>query len=246
LSVDFPIAGRYSFNLAIKGSSLDAGSVYDFVLSVGGGQDVSTTMTTVTVEVVDPPRSGELMVSPGAGFEFLNYFQFSTARWTSDELPLSFSFGYVSASFGGMENMLELRSRGESSFLDEKYLPRGAEANGFNLTCGVYAFNALDARSVRFYSVQVFPVDVPAEAFEVAVLSRLEIVEDHQDKNDVKSIVSVGVSILNAANCSLAPSDCEGRGVWQHSAHLWALSGRVHRRKSRRWQLGLLYYRRGL
>ena len=147
-------------------------------------------------------------MSPIAGSEMQDFFQFSTSRWTDDELPLSYAFGYFSGS--SLENMLELQGRGESSFLGEKYLPRGAEANEFNLTCGGYAFNALDARSRRTFSVKVLPVQVSAEEFGASVLSQLEAVSDHQDTSAVKSIVSVGISILNAANCSLAPSDCAG------------------------------------
>jgi hypothetical protein len=213
LSTNFPNAGSYLFNLAIGGSSLDAGSTYDFVLYVGGADGSSSSTTAaVTVEVVEPPRSGELAVSPLTGSEFQDFFQFSTSRWTDDELPLSYAFGYFSSSFGAVANMLELQGRGESSFLGDKYLPRGAEARGFNLTCGVYAFNALDARSTRSRSVKVLPVQVSAEDFEASVLSQLTEVSSHQDKSAVKSIVSVGISILNSANCSLAPGDC-GEGL---------------------------------
>ena len=204
LTTDFPVAGSYLFNMAIAASSLDAGSVYDFVLTVGGGQDSSSTR--ISVHVVEPPRSGELTVSPLSGSEMQDMFQFTTSRWTDDELPLSYAFGYFSGT--AVESMLELQRRSESSFLGDKYLPRGVESLGFNLTCGMYAFNALDARSQRTFVVQILPVQVSAEDFGAAVLSQLEAVSDHQDTSAVKAIVSVGISILNAANCSLAPSDC--------------------------------------
>ena len=203
LSTSFPSRGVYSFNLAIGGSSLDAGSEYDFILTVGAGQDVSATR--VTVKVVEPPRSGEFIVSPLTGFEFQDSFQFSTKRWTDDEIPLSYSFGYFSTSD---ERMNVLQGRGEASFLFDKYLPRGAKARNYNLTCGMYAFNALDAWSTRTLDVKVSAVQVSAEDFETIVISQLSAVSEHQDINAVKSIVSVGVSILNSANCSLAPSAC--------------------------------------
>jgi len=206
LSVDFPDRGLYFFNLAIESSTLAAGVAYEFILTVEGGQDTSTTL--VTVVVVEPPRSGKLVVAPLTGSEFEDFFQFSSTLWTDDELPLSYAFGY----FSGTGNLLELRGRGEASYLNDKYLPRGAEAQNFNLSCGMYAFNALDARSVSTRPVRVLPVQVSAEEFETAVLEQLTEVSGHQDTNAVKSIVSVGISILNSANCSLAPSDCGSLG----------------------------------
>jgi hypothetical protein len=204
LSKEYSAPGQYTFNLVISGSTLQSGSEYDFILSVSGAQGFA--MTSITVQVVEPPRSGELIVFPSSGVELSDLFQFSTSRWTDDELPLSYSFGYF--KYGNIVKMVELQERREFAFMEDKYLPRGAIANGFNLSCGVFAFNALDASSTQVRDVKVNAIQSSPQEFEIAMLAQLEKVSGHQDINSVKSVVSVGVSILNTANCSLAPRDC--------------------------------------
>jgi hypothetical protein len=217
LSKRFEKPGVYSFTLVIRGASLEPGTIYDFVLSVG--DDEGWVTSTVSVQVVQPPRSGQLVVTPLFGVEFADYFEFSTTRWSDDELPLTYSFGYF--KIGDDNTMMELQSRGELAFMMEKYLPRGAAARNFNLSCGVYAFNTLNASSVQRQFVRVFAMQPEAEAFEATIISQLEKVFENQDINAVKSIVAVGVSILNMANCSLAPSQCSvlGREPCSNTPH---------------------------
>ena len=206
----FPQWGSYSLNLALGRSALEPGSVYDFELSVTGSEAVSSTL--VSVIVVDAPQSGDLNVIPLSGSEFSNLFDFVTSQWTDHELPLSYSFGYFSKEVEGLDSMLQLQRRGGASTMGEKFLPRGLAAYSYNLTCGVYAFNNLDAKSFRTMAVRVDPIEYPPQIFEESVIAHLSnALENRQDMSEVKSVVSVGVSILNAVNCSSAPIDCEDK-----------------------------------
>ena len=204
----FPRVGSYEFNMAIEGSSLESGLTYSFILTVTGYTDIATAQ--VLVEVVELPHSGDLTVSPSVGTELQNFFSMATSRWVDDELPLSYSFGYFTTTSGGIEGMLELQGRSEAAVMGGKHLPRGFDSNSFNRACGVYAFNNLDAKNVRTFSVQVNPVHVSAEELEELISTQLETVSEFQDVNAVKSVVAAGVSVLNVANCSMAPSDCGG------------------------------------
>ena len=204
LFATFPVAGIYSFNLAIRGQSLPMGSAFDFSLSVGQSS------TTIRVVVVSPPRPGQFSVSPQLGFEFQDHFLFSTSKWTDDELPLSYAFGYI--SLGNAKSMMELQRRKEVSSLAHVMLPGGEESRNFSLTCTVAAYNNLNAKSQLNTFVIVKRAFLNDEDFEQFVQHQLMQESDNHNMDVIKSIVSVGISILNVANCSQAPRDCGGRG----------------------------------
>ena len=221
LSVRFTKLGSYVFNLVIQSSTLDPGSTYVFELSVTNVQSgITATSVSVSVEIVEAPRSGKMEVFPLIGVEVLDFFQFSTSQWTNNELPLTYSFGYYSQVEAEHNSMLELKGRSEFMFLFDQILPGGIEALNYSLICGVYAFNALDARSQATQNVQVTKAQSTTEEFTASILSQLTEATLSQDIGAVNSVVSVGMSVLNGANCSLAPA-CEslGRHDCSQTAH---------------------------
>ena len=221
LSARFTKLGSYVFNLVIQSFTLDPGSTYVFKLSVRNMQSgITATTVSVSVQIVEAPRSGRIEVSPLVGVEMLDFFQFSTSQWTNDELPLSYSFGYYSKAETKHHAMLELKGRSEFMFLFDQFLPGGIEALNYSLVCGVYAFNALDARSQATQNVQVTKAQSTTEEFTASILSQLTEATLSQDVGAVNSVVSVGMSVLNGANCSLAPA-CEslGRHDCSQTAH---------------------------
>ena len=212
-STEFAVPGSYMYNMVTSGFKLTAGSLYDFSLSVtmalGDNQD---TTLTVTVDVVEVPQCGEFYISPSKGTEYHDYFAFSTSQWTNDELPLTYIFGYYPGVEVDHADIIVLGGRSDSAFLSEQFLPGGQEAYNYTLSCGVYALNNLDARNYLVKTVKVTKADVPVEDLTATILTQLSIASLSQDVDKLKSVISVGISVLNRANCSLAPNSCENLG----------------------------------
>ena len=212
-STEFAVPGSYMYNMVTSGFKLTAGSLYDFSLSVtralGDNQD---TTLTVTVDVVEVPQCGEFYISPSKGTAFQDYFTFSTSQWTNDELPLTYIFGYYPGVEVDHADIIVLGGRSDSAFLSEQLLPGGQEAYNYTLSCGVYALNNLDARNYLVKNVEVTKADVPVEDLTATILTHLSNASLSQDVDKLKSAISVGISVLNRANCSLAPNSCENLG----------------------------------
>ena len=213
---EFAKPGRYMFNMAIREFQLVAGSLYDFSLSVRNtqGEGLYTTLT-LSVHVVEVPHSGEFFVSPSHGTEFLDYFSFATSLWANDELPLTYLFGYFGSVEDDYTDIIALNGRGHSAFLSEQLLPAGQEAYNYTLACGVYVFNNLNAMGHINQSVQVIKAPIPEDELTAAIMTQLLHASSRQDTVKLKSVISVGISVLNGANCSLAPISCESLGRYE-------------------------------
>jgi len=215
--------GMHEMNLAIIPHTLSAGLLYQFVLNIPG---IEETSMIIDVRVVEPPRPGIFEVTPTSGVEFTHQFGFLTSRWSGDNLPLSYSFGYFSSIKSDRviewSELWELQARSESTYLrSEKHLPRGSMKNDYNLTCGVQAFNTLGATRGLLFTVQVKPVSKTPQEFDTFITEELRVAALSQDVDDLRSVVSVGISVLNHANCSLSPADCSslGRSSCRHTPH---------------------------
>ena len=212
-STEFAVPGSYMYNMVTSEFKLTAGSLYDFSLSVtralGDNQD---TTLTVTVDVVEVPQCGEFYISPSKGTEYHDYFTFSTSQWTNDELPLTYLFGYYPGVEVDHADIIVLGGRSDSAFSSEQLLPGGQEAYNDTLLCGVCASNNLNARNYLVKTVEVTKADVPVEDLTASILTQLSNASLSQDVDKLKSAISVGISVLNRANCSLAPNSCENLG----------------------------------
>ena len=210
---EFAMPGSYMFNMVIREFELLAGSLYDFSLSVRSarGEEHDATLT-LTVGMLEVPRPGEFIVSPSQGTEIQDYFSFVTSLWTNDELPLTHAFGYYAGVEDDHADFIALNRRSGSAFSSDHLLPGGQEANNYSLSCGVYVFNNLDARNYLVRSVQVFKSHMPVEDLAAAIMAQLSDASWSQDMDKLKSDISVGISVLNSANCSLAPISCKNLG----------------------------------
>ena len=201
LSFSLSEPGIYSVNLAIREWNLDAGLWYDFTLSVG-----EASHSTVSVLVVNPPRPGEFIVSPPSGRELRDHFLLFTSKWTDTEFPLSYEFGF---KFSEADvTMLPIRGKSESNYVDNIFLPGGFEKHNHSVVCVVNALNNLNAKSSLNRLVSVFPTPLSAADLEKTIQNRIEKVSTSQNMDEVKAVVSLGVSMLNKVNCTLAPSNC--------------------------------------
>jgi hypothetical protein len=192
--------GSYNINLGIKANSLPARSTYLFTLTAGASS------ASVLVQVTDKPQSGTFDVSPSSGMAHVDFFTLSTSEWVvaSFELPLTYSFGYLSTSTSATEVFLRLQRRSSSAFTSTE-LPAGGHAN-YGLDCSVTAFNALDASSSLTETIKVEPYNLTSTEFIEHILSELNETSFETDSNAMVKVITIGTSTLNFVNCTQSPN----------------------------------------
>ena len=208
-----PYPSTHLVNIAIDGNSLDAGLTYVFTLSIGNASS-----TTVSVTVVNPPQPGVFTVVPKFGFELQDTFKLFTSKWTDSELPLSYDFGFMYTS---NDIIMPIQGKSESNIVEDTLLPGGLGSQNYSLICVASAYNSVNAKSVLTRLVTVEPTLMSPEEFEKVVEAEMLKVSVSSNVDAIKAVISVGVSVLNKANCSLAPSDCSyrGRHDCRHTPH---------------------------
>eukprot|EP00981_Chlorochromonas_danica_P011984 scaffold4365_cov137-Ochromonas_danica.AAC.2 len=75
------------------------------------GRHLASTDTSVNssvsiqVSTNNPPISGKLSVSPSSGYALNTSFMISTDMWVDTDLPLSYTFSFLSSTSGGASNV---------------------------------------------------------------------------------------------------------------------------------------------
>ena len=80
--------------LALPSNVLPAGLTYTFYLTCS----LSAPGSSISIEVNKAPSPGSFSISHSAGEELSTSFMMSCSRWVDDDMPLTYAFGYVSAS----------------------------------------------------------------------------------------------------------------------------------------------------
>ena len=188
--------GQHFLNLVVNRKALYVGSKFTFTLSVSGSGPKAD------VYVVAPPSSGVFTTSPSEGKELRDFFHFSTSRWYAEsaDLPLTYKFGYIPSNGEGYA-VIKLRS--ELSYVSSA-LPAGPSLSGYKVTTIVVAYNILDAERMLQYDVVVKPV--LSDSTEVVGAIGMLLNMSSGNIEETKRAVSLGISVLNIVNCSLAPN----------------------------------------
>jgi hypothetical protein len=188
-----PGAASVPFNLVIKSDALPQRATLQFTLSCGSTA-VSTTVTTNGA-----PLPGSFYVTPEAGVELLTTFTFTAVQWSDPDLPLTYQFGFQSAV--SLSNLV-IVSRSELSYATSS-LPAGDVSRSNAVDCSLRIFDSLGAFAYRATTVLV---DTPGNADQATQLV-LELLKNNADSvQGVKTALAVGSSVINAANCTAAPS----------------------------------------
>ena len=82
-------------NLVIRPEVLEPGVTYIFTLECTYVNEGLTTTSFIEVVTNGPPSSGSLSVIPYNGTSMETNFEASAMRWVDDQIPLSYSFGYI-------------------------------------------------------------------------------------------------------------------------------------------------------
>ena len=179
--------------LGLSSSVLPERATMQFTLSCG----VSSSSITVTTN--GPPLPGVFVVNPTSGVELSQIFTFSASLWSDGDLPLSYQFGFVTASNG---LVLVAQGRSEASYATTT-LAAGPSTVGYAVTCRGQIFDSLNAASKVSATVTVTP-EVDQSKLQAAMLSQLSSSTGNNEA--VKNAVAVAGAVINAVDCSSSPN----------------------------------------
>jgi hypothetical protein len=181
------------FNLVIKSDALPQRATLQFTLSCG-----STTVST-TVTTNGAPLPGSFTVKPAYGIELSTTFTFAAAQWVDPDLPLTYQFGFQSAV--SLSNLV-IVSRSELSYATSS-LPAGDASRASAVDCSLRIYDNLGAFADRAAVVLVTSQDDADQASQLV----LELLRSSSDSvQGMKTALAVGSSVVNAVNCTAAPS----------------------------------------
>ena len=193
LSTAVPIASTRTVNLVLGAHSLPERASLTFSLACG------ESAASIVVTTNGPPQLGTFRVSPSTGVELSTGFLFAAELWTDPDLPITYQFGVLSAT---SRNLLPLQSRSEALY-GYSTLAAGLKAQDFMVQCRADIFDTHGAVTSRSTSVRVNSVD-DIDAIEALLLELIS--SSSGDADATTNTLSIGGSVLNAANCTLAPS----------------------------------------
>jgi hypothetical protein len=190
-----PAAGTTAipFNLVIKSDALPQRATLQFTLSCG------STVVSTTVTTNGAPLPGSFSVKPAYGIELSTTFTFAAAQWSDPDLPLTYQFGFQSAV--SLSNLV-IVSRSELSYAASS-LPAGDVSRASAVDCSLRIYDSLGAFADRTAVVFVTTQDDGDQASQLV----LELLKSSADSvQGVKTALAVGSSVINAVNCTRAPS----------------------------------------
>ena len=189
----FSAAGTYRFNIALPGNILYSGVSFTFTLSTSPGSS-----TAITVDVVGPPLAGTFAVAPSEGLALKDVFVLSVARWQDTELPLTYSFGYITPRM----TVASLHSRSDVAFFSTKLASVSYDDAASLVRCEATGYNILNAFTSLYFDVTVRSNMISLQDVDDLLA---DLGNDKAAQTiDAKRIVAIGSSVLNAVNCSLA------------------------------------------
>ena len=140
--------------------------------------------------------------NPPTGVEASTLFALSATQWSDSNLPLSFIFGYITAS----SSLVTLQSRSASAFALSQ-LPAG-DGTGAGSTVVVFAqvLDSLDCNATATASAIV--TTNPALSSYQSILSWMQSQANSSSNSvdDVKRRVALTAHLANRVNCSAAPN----------------------------------------
>ena len=158
-----------------------------------GGSAVFSSITVVPNRL---PLPGLFTVTPNEGSSLQDIFIFQARLWSSDQLPLVYSFGFTSVS-SGLVVFLQRPAREPRL---STVLPQG-NSDDNKLSCALYVYDSVGARS----DVKVEVTVRPGPVAKVDLLSSLDSLMS--DAPSFDSVFGPVLDTVTTVNCSLAP-DC--------------------------------------
>ena len=140
--------------------------------------------------------------NPPTGVEASTLFALSATQWSDSNLPLSFIFGYITAS----SSLVTLQSRSATAFAISQ-LPAGDGAeSGSTVVVFAQVLDSLDCNATATASATV--TTNPALSSFQSILSWMQSQANSSSNSvdDVKRRVALTAHLANRVNCSAAPN----------------------------------------
>jgi hypothetical protein len=206
------ISSTNTFYLFIPSNVLSPGS-YSFQISATLTPPVSNS---ITISVNSPPSPGLFSISPLSGIEIDQLFDLHCDYWNDDNLPLSFQFSYWSIS----SNKLIIRSVSVITSVSSQF-PAGLREMNYSVQCVADVFDSLGSNTTVSKFIQVVPMKQHQNLTQTAnLINRLLNLTSAASADEKMQKAFLAVSLLNRANCSLAPN-CSSlnRRTCYHTSH---------------------------
>jgi hypothetical protein len=185
----------FTTTLILSGNSLPERSKFTFSLTCVLDNGL-TSSAAITVVTNGPPLPGYFTVSPALGGEEIKtLFTFSAASWTDENLPLTYSFGFVS----GTGTPLIVQSTSALSY-GTSTLPAGNEGSAYQVLCTAQIYDEMMANSSAVYLVEVKKSSMKFEDLQ-GVLN-MQISEGSGGADSTKQAIATVSSMLNNVNCT--------------------------------------------
>jgi hypothetical protein len=154
----------------------------------------------LTVLVNAPPVPGVFTVVPTEGNAYSTQYTFSATKWSDENLPISYEFGYISSS----GTYLVLLSKSESTY-GSSMLSAGLDINSYIISSRAQIFDSLDGSSIRNFDVTVRQ-RAAMNATELQSFVQAQLSGGTTNVNSIKQSTTLVSSLLNQVNCSYAPN----------------------------------------
>ena len=194
------------FNLVLPPNSLPFRPTYRFSLQGSDGSSASVVLT-----MNKPPIPGVFSINLPQGTMMLSVFKFQCSHWVDDELPMKFSFGYISSS--GLKQIIQRKSQASTA---SSTLPgdwRNYKSSVLELFSDVV--DSLGASTVSYQNKVIFPItvgfpDFPQKHFlyQKNMFAASAAASNGNIDVMVKNIF-LGGELINEITCSsILPSSC--------------------------------------
>jgi hypothetical protein len=152
----------------------------------------SRSTAVITVTTNGPPIGGTFKVDPKEGLELSTPFDFSATQWSDTDLPITYSFGFVSPTTALFSS---IQSRSEIARVTSN-LPGGP--NGLKAIVAV--FDSLSCSVLKNFTVVVKPLS--SSAAQAAILAQLNSTSGSSSIDAIKQVISVASASLSQVNCT--------------------------------------------
>lgn len=194
-------ASSFTFNLALGGSSLAPGAQYSFELLCEDDSSSNVVgFASVKVLTNSPPSPGLYEVSPNAGTELQDTFTLAASQWIDTELPLTYSFGFLSSS-----DVFQLVQSQSQLNYGTTVLPAGLDSANYSITCVGVVYDALTSNSSVSASVRVTPFVGSFSALQSLIAAQVQSALGGT-VDQAKQAISTCSASLNSVSCSSSPN----------------------------------------
>ena len=182
-------------NLVLPSHILKDRSTYRFTLSCTTEYRVPK-FKTISIVVNGPPILGTFAVQPLLGQELQTTFTFLSSGWYEEDLPISYSFGYISST----GNRILIQGESEMSY-GYSQLPAGQSSVKFidRLQCYSIVKDSYDSSTLVYFPVQVDKSSLSPN--DLLSLIRSNMNNLNKDFDGYKKSISSSVSVLNSLSC---------------------------------------------